>query len=59
MTPLPLGAPATGRRVTAAEAACFEIPPDVLAGAASDLWIRVTDGRCRDLGGRLAAVSAR
>ena len=53
VTPLPLGAPATGCRVTAAEAARFEIPPDVLAGAASDLWIRVTDGRCRDLGGRL------
>ena len=59
VTPLPLGAPATGCRVTAAEAARFEIPPDVLAGAASDLWIRVTDGRCRDLGGRLVAVSAR
>ncbi len=53
VTPLPLGAPATGCRVAAGEAAGFEVPEDVLSGARSDLWVRVTDERCRDLGGWL------
>ena len=53
VTPLPLGAPATGCRVAAGEAADFEVPGDVVAGARSDLWVRVTDGRGRDVGGWL------
>ena len=53
VTPVPLGAPATGCRVAAGEAAGFEVPEDVLSGARSDLWVRVTDERCRDLGGWL------
>lgn len=53
VTPLPLGAPATGCRVAAGDPADFEIPADVIAGASSDLWVRVTDGGCRDAGGWL------
>lgn len=53
VTPLPLGAPATGCRVAAGDAADFEVPGDVSAGARSDLWVRVTDGGGRDLGGWL------
>lgn len=53
VTPLPLGAPATGCRVAAADVADFEIPPDIVDGARSDLWVRVTDAACRDLGGWL------
>ena len=56
VTPLPLGAPATGCPVTAVEAATFAIPDDVLSGARSDLWVRVTDRTCRDLGGWLVKV---
>lgn len=56
VTPLPLGAPATGCRVAAGEARDFEIPADVLGGVRSDLWVRVTDGGCRDLGGWLVKV---
>ena len=56
VTPLPLGAPATGCRVAAGEAAAFEVPEDVLSGARSDLWVRMTDGGCRDLGGWLVKV---
>ncbi len=51
VTPLPLGAPATGCRVAAGEAAGFEVPADVVAGARSDLWVRVTDAGGRDVGG--------
>ena len=57
VTPLPLGAPATGCRVAAGDVAAFEVPEDVVAGARSDLWIRVTDENCRDLGGWLAQVN--
>lgn len=53
VTPLPLGAPATGCRVAAGEAAGFEVPEDVVGGARSDLWVRVTDAGCRDVGGWL------
>ncbi len=53
VTPLPLGAPATGCRVEADEAADFEVPEDVIGGARSDLWVRVTDAGGRDLGGWL------
>ena len=56
VTPLPLGAPAAGCRVTAEAAARFEVPEDVLAGARSDVWVRVTDGEGRDLGGWLVKV---
>ena len=56
VTPLPLGAPATGCRVAADEAAGFEVPADVMAGVRSDLWVRVTDGGGRDLGGWLVKV---
>ncbi len=51
VTTLPLGVPAAGCRVAAGEAAVFEIPEDVVDGAGSDLWVRVTDGAGRDLGG--------
>ena len=57
VTPLPLGAPATGCRVASGGAADFEIPADVVVGARSDLWIRVTDEDCRDLGGWLVQVN--
>lgn len=53
VTPLPLGAPATGCRVAASEFAGFEVPADVMAGARSDLWVRVTDADGRDVGGWL------
>lgn len=53
VTPLPLGAPAAGCCVAAGEVAAFEVPEDVLGATRSDLWVRVTDGDCRDLGGWL------
>lgn len=53
VTTLPLGVPSAGCRVPAGEAAAFEMPEDVRAGARSDLWVRVTDEGGRDLGGWL------
>ncbi len=57
VTPLPLGTPSTACRMTAAQAAQFEVPPDVLKGSRSDLWVRVTDQASRDLGGWLVGNS--
>ncbi len=54
VTSLALGVPAAGCRLAAAEAASFRVPEDVRTGARSDLRVRLTDGRCRDLGGWLA-----
>ena len=51
VTPLPLGVPAAGCRLEGGGVADFELPPDVMQGARSDLWIRASDGACQDLGG--------
>ena len=51
VTPLPLGVPAAGCRLDGGGVLDFELPPDVMQGARSDLWIRASDGGCRDLGG--------
>ena len=51
VTPLPLGVPAAGYRLEAgAVPADFELPEDVVTGARSELWVRASDGACRDLG---------
>ncbi len=51
VTPLPLGVPAAGCRLDGGGEPHFELPPDVVQGARSELWIRVSDGACRDLAG--------
>ena len=61
VTPLPLGVPAAGCRLGAVAPADFEVSAEVAREARSDLWVRVSDGGCRDIGGRLvrAAVASR
>jgi len=46
-----LGARATGWGVAAGEGGGCEVPAEVVAGAGSDLWVRVTDAGGRDVGG--------
>ena len=51
VTPLPLGVPAAGCRLDGGGVLDFELPPDVVEGARSELWMRVSDGAGRDLAG--------
>ena len=52
VTPLPLGVPAAGCRLDGGVApADFELPDDVATGARTELYVRASDGACRDLEG--------
>ena len=51
VTPLPLGVPAAGCRLDGGGVPHYELPPDVVEGARSELWLRVSDGAGRDLAG--------
>ena len=51
VTPLPLGVPAAGCRLDGGGVPHYELPPDVVEGARSELCIRVSDGAGRDLAG--------
>ena len=52
VTPLPLGVPAAGCRLDGGGVPDFELPADVAEGARSDLWVHLSDGAGRDVGGR-------
>ena len=49
VTTLPLGVPSAGCRLGGAPPADFELPPEIVREARSDLCVRASDAGCRDL----------